>query len=129
MSRGGIEARQREWIAALDAGDAEGMAALYAEDARLMPPEAGAVEGRAAIAAFFARLVAVRASVSFTSVRVHESPALCVAVGRYEMVMHPGDGAPLEGAGVFVEVWTRRAGEAWMIAEDIVTPGPRASRP
>jgi uncharacterized protein (TIGR02246 family) len=36
MSRREIEAREQEWLAAFNAGDAAGVASLYADDGRLM---------------------------------------------------------------------------------------------
>ncbi len=48
----------QSWTKAYNAGDAEGIAALYAEDALLMPLHQPAVSGRAAIHAYFTKEVA-----------------------------------------------------------------------
>ena len=45
--------RLAEWEAAANRKDASSIAALYTEDALLMPPNAPAVRGRAAVEAFF----------------------------------------------------------------------------
>ena len=50
------ELRSR-WTAAANAKDAAGIAALYMENALLMPPNAAAVKGRAAIQAFFQGMI------------------------------------------------------------------------
>jgi uncharacterized protein (TIGR02246 family) len=47
-----IRASAPAWAAAYNAGDAAGIAAMYWEDAVLMPPEVPAVSGRAAIEEF-----------------------------------------------------------------------------
>src|SRR5712691_9840022 len=49
-----LRADPEEWMKAYNAGNADGVAALYAEDAILLPPGAPAVTGRAAIRDFIA---------------------------------------------------------------------------
>jgi uncharacterized protein (TIGR02246 family) len=46
------------WEKAYNGGDAKGVAALYTEDALLLPPGAPAVRGRAAIMTFFTKDIA-----------------------------------------------------------------------
>jgi len=53
-----IRAQSVNWAKAYNGGDAKAVAALYAEDAVLLPPGAPAVRGRAAIEAFFAKDIA-----------------------------------------------------------------------
>ncbi len=53
-----VKAEVLDWIAAYNAGDANGVAALYAEDAVVMPPGAAAAVGRAAIRDFIAADIA-----------------------------------------------------------------------
>ena len=50
-----IRAQTTSWMKAFNGGDAKGLAALYAEDALLMPPGAKGVKGPAAIQAFAAK--------------------------------------------------------------------------
>ena len=47
-----IEQRVREFEAAYNRGDMAALAALYAEDAALMPPDRGTITGRPAIQRF-----------------------------------------------------------------------------
>lgn len=54
----GIRAQTTSWAKAYNGGDAKAVAALYAEDAILMPPGASAVKGRAAILEFFTKDIA-----------------------------------------------------------------------
>ena len=115
MSRKDIEAREREWLAAFNAADASGVAAVYTLDARMMPPNSGIIEGRDGIEAFAKEFVASGAQLSFKLLTVHESADLCAAVGEYEMEI---PGAPND-SGKFVEVWRRDADGTWLIADDI----------
>jgi len=53
-----IRAQSSSWERAYNRGDAKVVAALYAEDALLLPPGASGVRGRAAILEFFTKNVA-----------------------------------------------------------------------
>jgi uncharacterized protein (TIGR02246 family) len=53
-----IRAQTTNWIKAYNGGDAKAVAALYADDAILMPPGAPRVKGRAAILEFFTKDIA-----------------------------------------------------------------------
>jgi uncharacterized protein (TIGR02246 family) len=52
-----IRAQSTSWEKAYNGGDAKAVAALYAEDALLLPPGASGVRGRAGILEFFARTI------------------------------------------------------------------------
>lgn len=115
MSRKDIEGRERAWLSAFNSGDAAGVAQIYEQDARLLPPNSGVVDGRAAIEGFIKEFVATRAQLTFDLLTVHESSDLCAAVGTYGMVI---PGAP-DDSGKFVEVWRRHPDGTWLIADDI----------
>ena len=53
-----IRAQTTDWEKAYNAGDAKAVAALYTEDAFLLPPGAPGASGRAAILAFFIENIA-----------------------------------------------------------------------
>jgi len=53
-----IREQTTSWAKAYNGGDAKAVAALYAEDALLLPPGAPAARGRAAILAFFTKDIA-----------------------------------------------------------------------
>jgi ketosteroid isomerase-like protein len=110
--------------AAFNARDPVALAALYTDDAVLMPPSEPSVHGNEAIRAWFEqalpRLGAIRLRPSGTRL----AGALAVQVGTFEL--QPGaakprsvaDAAPAERAGKYVLVLTR-AGEAWRICWDL----------
>ena len=54
----GIRAQTTTWEKAYNGGDAKAVAALYADDALLLPPGASGVSGRAAILEFFTKDIA-----------------------------------------------------------------------
>jgi uncharacterized protein (TIGR02246 family) len=58
VDEGAIRAQTTNWIKAYNGGDAKAIAALYAEDAILLPPGAPGAKGRAAIQAFIAKDIA-----------------------------------------------------------------------
>ncbi len=53
-----IRAQSVAWIKAYNAGDAKAIAALYSDDAMLMPPDAPSAVGKAAILAFITKDIA-----------------------------------------------------------------------
>ena len=55
---GAIRAQTTSWGKAYNGGDAKAVAALYAEDALLLPPGASGVSGRAAILRYFTKDIA-----------------------------------------------------------------------
>jgi uncharacterized protein (TIGR02246 family) len=115
MTKQNIEAGEKAWLTAFNGGDAAGVAALYTEDARLMPPEAEILEGRGAIEPFIKGFVQTGAKLTFELITVHESPSLCVAVGRYILDI---PGAP-QDRGKYIEVWTSQSDGSWRIVDDI----------
>ena len=119
MSRKDIEAGEQEWLKAFNGGDAAGVAAKYAQNARLMPPNSDILDGRGAIEAFCKEFVATGAQISFSLLTVHETSDVCAAVGTYEMTIPvPGEESQ-QDRGKYIEVWTRQSDGSWLIADDI----------
>src|SRR5215216_2041270 len=50
-----LKAATQTWLTAYNAGDADTIVSLYADDAVLMPPHAGVASGKAAIREFIAK--------------------------------------------------------------------------
>jgi uncharacterized protein (TIGR02246 family) len=128
MSKNDISAGEQRWQKAFNAGDASGVANLYTADSRLMPPNSDIVEGRSDIEGFVKGFVATGAQLKFNLLTVHETPELCVAVGRYEMDIPTPDG-PQKDNGKYIEVWAKQSDGSWLIVDDIFNsnePAPTA---
>ncbi len=115
MSRRDVEAREKAWLGAFNAGDAATVAACYTESARLMPPNAEILEGRDAIEPFIKGFVQTGAKLAFDLITVYEATSVCTAVGRYTLDI---PGAP-QDRGKYIEVFTRQPDGGWLIADDI----------
>lgn len=117
MAKSDIEAGEKKWLAAFNSADASGVANTYEQDARMMAPNADIIEGRSAIEGFVKEFVQTGAQLSFNLLTLHETPDLCVAVGRYQMDF-PSGAAP-QDLGKYIEVWKRQSDGSWLIADDI----------
>jgi uncharacterized protein (TIGR02246 family) len=109
-----------QWFQAYAAGDADAIAALYAEDAVLSPPGAPPARGRAAIRDYLAGDVAASkaAGVSFNP---GPSPEFAVSgdLGWEWNTFNVTDGAGATvDTGKYVTVYARRDGN-WVIVRDI----------
>jgi uncharacterized protein (TIGR02246 family) len=128
MSKKDVEAGEKQWLKAFNGGDASGVAAMYATDGRIMPPNTETLTGRSEIEAFVKEFVATGAQLSFNSVHVHETAELCAGVGRYEMEI-PTPAGPQRDSGKFIELWAKQSDGSWLIVEDIFNsslPAPEA---
>lgn len=112
--------------------DWAGAAALYAVDARLMPPNEKAVVGRAGIQAWLAAFPPVK-SLVLTPDTVDGSGDMAYVRGRYALsILPPGAAAPIADSGKFLEVHKRQADGTWLSVADIFNsdlPAAPAPRP
>lgn len=100
----------------LKAQDADGTAAMYTEDAVLLPPDLPPVSGRAAIREFFARTNAGGSpGVELATVETLVLGDHAWRQGSFRLD-GPGDGEPVTGK--FVELWKKVDGR-WLIHRDI----------
>jgi uncharacterized protein (TIGR02246 family) len=115
-----IEARNQEFMAAFKRGDAAGVAAGYADDARLMPPGGQAVTGRQAIEQFWRSVMdaGVR-EVELRTERAEADGDLAYEIGSATLRIRPEGGAEATDAVKYVVVWTRRTGGPWQLTVDI----------
>ena len=103
------------WTAVLNAGDVDALAALYAEDARLLPPNGAMEQGRAAVREEFGAMIAAGLKGELSTLEALVAGDIGYKVGTYK-VLGP-DGSVVD-RGKFIEVW-RQVGGAWKIANDI----------
>ena len=96
------------------------VAAFYAPDAVLMPPNHPAVEGRANIQAFLQGMI----DSGLTSIKIETTTTasagdLAYGRGRYTLALSPPGGTPVQDVGKYVVVYRRQPSGAWRAVSDI----------
>lgn len=114
LARRDIERTVARYVRASNAGDAEGLAALYADDAILLPPEDTLVRGRRAIEAFWEKGMETGLSLETVRLDVHGDAAFLV--GRYELA-ETAD-APADGGKCAMSLVRQQDG-SWQVTTDI----------
>lgn len=112
---GVIQSRSDAWEDALNAGDIDTVVDLYAEDARVMPPNGPTMSGHDAVRASFAPMIEDGLTVDLTSVESQVTGDTGYNVGTY--VIKAGD--DVIDTGKFVEIWKRGADGKWRYSNDI----------
>jgi uncharacterized protein (TIGR02246 family) len=112
-----IEKLNDAWTAAFNKGDAAAVAALYTEDAYVLPPGSAMVKGRAAIEGFWRQAAQQMSDAKLTTVDVlplGRSAAREIGTVTLKTKSQP----PQEVVGKYVVVW-RKVGRDWKLATDI----------
>lgn len=123
-ARTAIEAQDAAFGAHFSAGHADSVAAIYTEDAEILPPNEKAIAGRANIQAYFAGFLGQgTASLALTTTAVAVSGTHAVARGSYVLSFTPGPSAPKEmtavaDTGKYVAHWVSQGG-TWLMAHDM----------
>jgi len=125
----GLKAMQEVWQSAFDARDVAALAAIYAEDGELMPPNSGTMIGRVAIEAFWADFQAGGIGAEAKDTEVYAHGDVGYEVGTYTIT--DAGGATID-EGKYVEIWRQVDGK-WQIYRGIwnsnlplATPEPEA---
>lgn len=113
-SRQAIEAAVRRYVAASNQGDAEALAALYADDAMLLPPDHEPVQGREAIGTYWRQ--GTDEGLEVTTLTVEVDGDLGYLVGRYHL--SPTDEEPAD-SGKYVMCLKRQRDGSWKLTADI----------
>jgi ketosteroid isomerase-like protein len=115
-----IRKMDREFGAAARAGNVDGMMAIYAADAVLMPPNFPAFGGRDAIRQFWGGFLgAGQIDATLEADKVIQSCDMAAELGHYSLKIAPnGGGNPIEDNGKFVVTW-RKVGGQWRAISDI----------
>ena len=118
-ARKAIEENLKVFIEAFNKGDAAGVAAIYAMDAKLLPPNSKLVEGQANIQTFWGGAISAGVKmVSLTTSDVTASGDYAIETGKYVTTMPAASGGTTTDEGKFVVVWQRQ-GRGWKMIRDI----------
>jgi uncharacterized protein (TIGR02246 family) len=115
-----IRGQVDRWLELVRAKNAAGIAALYAEDGAVMPPNAPIGKGSAAIQQTWASMMATPGfGLTFVpeQILVSSSGDLALDRGTYKLTIAP-DGPAQTDTGKYVVVWRKIDGE-WKVAADI----------
>jgi ketosteroid isomerase-like protein len=110
-----ITARSAEWDVALNAKDVDALAALYTDDARIMPPNAAMTVGVEGVRAQFGGMIDAGVGVKLTSIEASVSGNMGQNIGTFEISV----GGAVVDVGKFIETWERGDDGAWRISNDI----------
>jgi uncharacterized protein (TIGR02246 family) len=100
--------------------DAAGLASLYAEDGRFLPPNMEPCEGRSAIQAAMQQLLDMGArSLDVEPLDVREAGEMTIEYGRYTLGIEPDGGAAVSDVGKYVVVHEAQRDGSTKIALDI----------
>jgi uncharacterized protein (TIGR02246 family) len=116
------------WHQLMKAKDAAGIAALYAEDGAVMPPNAPIGKGRAAIQETWASMMRTPGFdliIAPEQILVSSSGDMALDRGTYSLKFAPG-GSTQTDTGKYVVVW-RKIGSEWKAAADIFNSDRPAS--
>ena len=113
------------WTAAFNAGDTAALAALYAEDARTLPPGGPAVIGRSEIESYW------RADLGEGGVKTTLTPVDAVAQGNLVHIegtyQVDGDKGVGVAGGQYQQLWTNTGGE-WQVQREMWRMDPALQR-
>jgi uncharacterized protein (TIGR02246 family) len=110
-----FSSRDGEWRTAMNAGDADGIAALYTEDARIMAPNGEATTGRDAVRSAFGEFIEAGAKVELNPIETQSAGDIAYIVGKYTLTI----GGEFADRGKYVEIWRRGADGEWLMSNDI----------
>ena len=116
------------FVAALRAGDAFAASAVYAEQARLLPPSAELLHGRAAIEAFWrAGIDAGISDAELKPLSLERFDGVAYEIGRYTLRLRGDDGNVVVDRGKYLLVHERQHDRSWRWAAEMFSPeGPPA---
>lgn len=112
--RNDIEAASKGFVEALSKGDAAKIADMYAEGARVLPPNSPMIQERQKIQEFWQGFINTGAKLSLSTSDVEAQGNVAIEVGTYELISPDNK----RETGKFVVVW-RRHKKDWKLAIDI----------
>jgi uncharacterized protein (TIGR02246 family) len=118
--RQSIEEANVKFGEAARSGDATALASLYAEDARLLPPNSEMIQGREGVEAYWAGGFQMGVKeIVLTTMDVMEMGDLVCEIGKAEVTAQPEGMDAIQDVGKYVVIWKKALDGAWRLYIDI----------
>ena len=108
----------RQFAAALNAGNVEALVALYEPDATLTPQPGTNVKGHAAIREALSGFIAAKPHITLAPRVVAQTGDLALVSAEWQLNLTGPDGKPASMGGKSVEVVRRQRDGTWLFAMD-----------
>ena len=99
-------------------GDTDKIAALYSEDALLMPPNSESVKGKEKIKEVFSKMPEY-VSGGFTIKEIDGGPYWAYVLGTYEFTIKITEDSTVVDKGKYIEIRSKQDSGEWLIHRDI----------
>ena len=114
-----IRASTAAWVTAYNAGDADKIVALYADDAILMPPDAPAATGHEAMKKYLTADMAASKAAGVSFVLDADASGVSGDLAWHSGTFHVADASGASVAtGKYAEVWHKADGK-WLMIRDV----------
>ena len=105
---------------AIRMGDAAALAALYTDEAKLLPPNSETIVGRQGIEAFWGGGIQMGIKdVVLTTVDVIEMGEMVCEIGEYKLTIQPEGMDAMEDNGKYLVIWKKAMDGSWKLHIDI----------
>jgi ketosteroid isomerase-like protein len=118
-----LDGSRSEFVTAIERRDLHAVAAVYAEQARLLAPSAEVFTGRHAIERFWAAgIEAGLQTVVLEPLELERRDGRVYEIGRYAMRLEPAGGDQVVEGGKYLLVHERQADGSWRWAVEMFNP-------
>ncbi len=110
----GTSSTNRQFEEAFARGDAAGCAAVYTEDAKILPPDSPALMGRQAGQEVWQSIINIGVKgISMKTLELEEMGDTAVERGAATVQIQGEGGQTVEASAKFIVLWKRQADGAW----------------
>ena len=110
----GMSATNRQFEEAIARGDAAACAAVYTEDAKVLPPDSPAMTGKQAAQGLWQSIIDMGVKgVSLQTLELEEMGDRAVERGAATIDIQDEDGQTMQASAKFIVLWRRQADGAW----------------